>query len=270
MKKILLLVLVFAVVVICPSIIFAGGLTLSLSSATFTASLTPAGGVQQYDASLRNRTGNTIAASMTWTGVAAGNPGYKVGNQYIMVNSTITNMVGWRMNIYTDNLVVCGGFHPYHSVNNVAFASQAAAVSTASVRSYGLVGQDNSTSADENVNGTCYGLPLAWMVSDTIVASPVTPVFSLSRVDGTQGFTDYMWKFVQDKGRKNVNGTSAWLPTSTYVRVWDQAGYYWNEDPTKASLSSDGKIFIYLAVDSTSAKAQTYTTKSLTIDAIQL
>src|ERR1035437_4314553 len=114
MKRTIQFILLITAIMVYPLVIFAASMTTTISSATFTATLTATGGVQQYDASLRNRSNGAVAASMTWTGVAAGNPGYKVGLQYIMVNSTITTIVGWRMNIYTDNLTVTSGFHPYH------------------------------------------------------------------------------------------------------------------------------------------------------------
>jgi len=273
MKRMSLFILLSAVfaIVVCPSILFAVNFTTSITSVTFTASLTPSGGVQQYDASLKTRGTNASAGSLSWTGVAAGNAGYKLANEYILINSTVTNVVGFRMNIYTDNLIGHGSnFYAFHTNNNVPFSDQAASVSTASVKSYGLIGQANPTNSDENINGTCYGLPLAWMVLDKSSAVPTTPIFSISRSNGTQGFTNFMWKFVQDKGRKNVNGTTAWDPTSTYVRIWDQDGFYWNEDPTKAGIPTNGDVFIYLAIDSTNAKAQVYKTVSLTVDALQL
>lgn len=269
MKK--LIVLILAGIIIFPAVIFATNMTTTISSAVYNASFTPTGGVQQWDATLRLRSTNAIATAITWPATTAGSPGYKIADQYITLTCTITTTNNWRMNIYTDNTKVVGGFYPYYTVNKVAMADQAAACSTASVKSFGLVGQANPTSTDENINGTCYGLPLAWMVLDNSSATPATPVFAM-RTATVGGFTNYMWKFVLDKGRANVGGAvgSAWNSADPYVRVWDQAGYYWSEDPTKAGPSDDNKIYIYLAVETTQSKAQTYTTKTLTIDALQL
>jgi hypothetical protein len=183
------------------------------------------------------------------------------------------------MNIYTDNLVAKTGFHPYYTKSDVAFINQAAFVSTGSVLSYGLVGQGSPTSSTATANGTTYGLPLAWMVLGLSSAIPVTPVFSNDRgasAGHSNGFTNFMWKFVQDKGRATGSPTShgaigsAWDPAAAYVRVWDQTGFYWNENPALAGPPPAGKVYIYLAVDSTNSKAQNYLTKSLTLDALQL
>ncbi|MCB4791149.1 MAG: hypothetical protein LHV68_04600 [Elusimicrobia bacterium] len=246
-----LLFLIIAVILIFPAVSFAYVIS---SSSTLNATLTATGGQQTWTAVFKRRSDNVQVSSFTWPTVSAGSPGYKIANQYIELTARVTNIISWRIIIYTDNTVAKTGFRPYTG-----------SVSTAAVMSFGLVGQTVSP------DGSKYGIPLCWLVLDVTSATPTTPVFSTSRPGtGTAGFTNYMWKFMQDKGRKNVNGTSAWNPASTYVRVWDNAGFYWNEDPSKAAASTDNKIYIYLGMDSTQTVAQFYTTKSLTLEAMQL
>ncbi|MCB4791148.1 MAG: hypothetical protein LHV68_04595 [Elusimicrobia bacterium] len=232
------LLLIVAALAICPMITFAYVIP---SSHTFTATVLPTGGVQTWDAVVRNVSNNAVATQVQWSGVTAAQQGYKVADQYIEVSITITNLINWRMLVYTNNTNYTGN------------------KSTAATKGFGLVGQID----------TKYGLPVAWKVLESTEAVTV-PLFSLNRGDGTQGFTDYMWKFVQDKNLLNVNLTSAWDPASTYVRVWDNTGFYWSENPALAGLSADNKIYMYLASDFTHSLAQTYSTNSLTLDVLQL
>ncbi|MCB4791150.1 MAG: hypothetical protein LHV68_04605 [Elusimicrobia bacterium] len=260
MKRLLLVVL--GILFVVPAMSYA--FTITASSATaWNAEMRPSGGMQTWFAVIKRRSDNVTVSSFTWTGITVANPGYKIANQYILVQSTVTNLINWRMVIYTDNTAAKAGFRIFY--NDATPSQRAVACSTAAFNNFGLVGQNVSP------DGSKSGLALSWMVLDVASATPTTPVFMVSRpVTGTAGFTNYMWKFLQDKGRANVGGAlgSAWDITSTYVRIWDATGYYWNEDPTKAAPASDNNLYIYLGVDTTKTLAQFYTTKSLTIEAM--
>jgi hypothetical protein len=236
--------LIMLALIIFPAVVFADQtISTTATYAVFTATVTPIGGVQTWTASLKNISDNGAASQLLWTGAIAGVPGYKVANQYIEIGSNITTLINWRMIVYTNNTSYTG------------------IKSSNTTQGFGLVGTSNTAS----------GLPLAWMVLNVTSATPVTPVFSLNRTDHTQGFTNYMWKFMQDKNLRNATNTAnVFLASETYVRVWDNTGFYWNEDPAKATPASNNKIYMYIGTDFTHALIQSYSTNSLTLEVLQL
>ena len=245
LKKVALITLAF---IVCPAVLFAATtISTTPTYAVFSATVTPIGAVQTWTASLKNISDDSPAFDFRWTGAIASVEGYKVANQYIEIDVNITTLISWRMIVYTNNTTYTGD------------------KSSNTTNGFGLVGTTVKTS----------GLPLAWMVLNVTSAAPVTPVFSLDRSDHTQGFTNFMWKFVQDKNLRNAANTaiildSTYLQTATYLRVWDNSGFYWNEDPTKASAASNNKIFMYLGTDFKHALVQSYSTDSLTLEVLQL
>lgn len=240
-KKLLLILVVS--IVLCPVMAFALDVP---GSQSIQASVTPIGGVQEWTAVLKNVIDNQPASSIGWSGVSAGMDQYKVADQYIEVTVNITNPIDWRMLIYTNNTSYTGD---------------------TSKGSYGLVDGDND-----------HGLPLAWKVLES-TETVADPVFELNRPDATEGFTDYMWKFVVDQTQ---TGTYGWDATDTYVRVWDNDGFYWNEgvgpdvDPGQPgdqpcpAPSLDDEVFIYLGAGFQHSLAQAYSTTSLTLQILVL
>ena len=241
--KELLLILVVSIV-LCPVMAFALDVP---DSQSISASVTPTGGVETWNAALKKVSDNQPAISIGWSGVSAGMDQYKVAAQYIEVTVDITNPIDWRMLIYTNNESYTGD---------------------RSKGSYGLVNTGNDL-----------GLPLAWRAQEDL-GTPDDPVFSTTRPEpDPEGFTDYMWKFVVDQTQ---TGTSGWDSTDTYVRVWDNDGFYWNEgvgpdmdltqegDQPCPAPSLDDKVFIYLGADFTHSLAEEYSTTSLTLDMLKL
>lgn len=241
-KKLLLILVVS--IVLCPVMAFALDVPHSES---IQASVTPIGGVQEWNAALKNVIGNGGASSIGWSDVTAGMNQYKVADQYIEVTVNITDPISWKMLIYTNNESYTGD---------------------TSKGSYGLVNTGNNL-----------GLPLAWRAQEDLGA-PDDPVFSINRDSGPpEGFTDYMWKFVVDQTQ---TGTHGWKAGDPYVRVWDNDGFYWNEgtgpdvDPTQdgnqpcPAPSLDDKVFIYLGAGFHHSLAEEYSTTSLTLDMLRL
>jgi len=241
-KKLLLILVVS--IVLCPVMAFAIDVP---GSQPISASVTPIGGVQEWTAALKNVSDDQPAISIGWSGVTAGMDQYKVADQYIEVTVNITNPIDWRMLIYTNNTSYTGD---------------------TSKGSYGLVDNDND-----------HGLPLAWRVQEDL-GTPADPVFSITRPEpNPEGFTDYMWKFVVDQTQ---TGTYGWDATDTYVRAWDNDGFYWNEgvgpdmDPVQSgdqpcpAPSLDDEVFIYLGAGFTHSLAQAYSTTSLTLQILVL
>ena len=151
------LLLAITVLIICPMVTFAYVIP---SSHTFTASVTPTGGVQSWNAVIKNVSNNSSVGvtQIAWSGVSAGQVGYKVADQYIDISVNITNIVNWRMTVYT---------------NNTSFTGNKSSNTTTG---FGLVGQSNPSN----------GLPLVWKVLESTQAV-AAPVFVAKRVDNSCG-----------------------------------------------------------------------------------
>jgi hypothetical protein len=225
-------------------------------SKALTASVTVSGGTQTWNATLKNVSDNstpTNQSAITWSGVTAGMPGYKIADQYVELTTLITNPITWKMIVYT---------------NNTSYAGDK------SLGSFGLVNSSNNR-----------GLPLSWKVQDSTDAV-AAPVFSTTRLapgatSYTEGFTDYQWKFLVDKTQTGTHGWSV-ADAASYNRVWDNSGFYWNEGigPDMDSVkpgnqpsptpSDDNKVNLYLGAGFTTSLAEQYTTTSLTIETLVL
>ncbi|MFH1380133.1 MAG: hypothetical protein ABII23_07645 [bacterium] len=212
-------------------------------------------GMTTWYAVIKNVSDNQPAAILGWSDVVPQVTPYKVSNQYIEINATITDPIDWRMLIHTNNTQYTG---------------------STDAGGYGLVAIDDTSA----------GLPLAWKVVDSTAPVIETPVFSTNRPDGSEGFTDYQWKFLVDQTQ---TGTYGWDPLDTYVRVWSNVpeadaggstGIYWNEgvgvdmDPDTAgdqpspAPSVDNSVRVYVASDFTTAMAQRYATTTLTLEVL--
>ncbi|MBD3272713.1 MAG: hypothetical protein GF384_09285 [Elusimicrobia bacterium] len=203
-------------------------------SKAFNASVIPTGGIQEWFAEIKNIDNNQPAQDIQWSNVVAGSDTYKVADQYVEIAVNITNVIDWRMLIYTDNDEYTGNKEE---------------------GGFGLISNDNNR-----------GLPLAWTVKES-TTTVSTPVFDPNR-QPTPGFTDFLWKFVVDQNQTGPNG---WNPNNPYVRVWDNNGFYWHENPNEPgnpAQSVDDNVVVYFGAGFAQSLAEQYSTDSLTLDVL--
>ncbi len=143
----------------------------TVSKATVTASAVLSGAGQvAMSLSVRNVSNNAVAANVSWTGITlpfTSNSGWKVADQYILLNSTITAANG-GIQIYTENRAA--DFTPK--------------ASTATALIAGLVDNTDNTKI----------LPMAWAVrnSTVSVASVVPPAGDPDVI--------FQWLYFKDPG----------------------------------------------------------------------
>jgi hypothetical protein len=176
-------------------------------------------------------------SSITWSDVSAGDSGWKTADGYIEISASPNYSGDWGIQIYTDN-------------RNASASPQY----TGSLASgFNLVGTIKKEQA----------IPVCWMVVDDLV-TPETPV---ERPDSS-GFINYCWKWMKDVQQS----TSSFTNDEFYVRVWDDEGIYWHEDPDKAGNpgGGDSPNYIYIAAKFDGTVAQEYRTNRLFLELYRL
>jgi hypothetical protein len=192
---------------------------------------------------------------LTWNGtMTAGTNMWKVAAYPVMVSADV-NFSDFLIQIYTDNKA------------SDASPKYTGLTSTTAGKGFNLVG----------VSSTSSGLAMAWRVTDTPLVLVSTPIWVKNRGDGSEGFTDYQWKWMKDKSQTTASGASNFSSTEEYIRVWDQNGIYWADhvavdadpntggnQPSPASAVSPN--YIYVAARLSDSKAQQYKTNKLILE----
>jgi len=188
---------------------------------------------------------NTAETQIGWSGVNAGDAVWKVADLCLEVDADVT-LVDWGIQIYTDNK------------NDATSTPTANPEYTGGTDEggYSLIGTVNPAST----------LPMCWKVTDVSTAVPNIPVFSLDRGDGSEGFTDYQWKWLKDHSQ---TGTNAWGNNEPYSVVWDDEGVRTDGDGTEV-FACPSPNYIYFATDFTGSTAQEYKTNKLILELYSL
>jgi len=188
---------------------------------------------------------------LTWSGVIAGQNVWKVADHPITIEADDAfedNFDVWGIQIFTDN----------------TSADALPRYTGDTSKSFNLVSNTDTTQ----------GLALCWKITDGIM-DPGVPVWLEDRGDGTEGFTDYQWRWMKDTGQMNY----PFVPGEEYVRGWDQDGIYWADhvgddvdpfipgaQPCPAPAASPN--YIYVGVQLHDSLAQQYSTNKLVVEFI--
>ncbi len=188
-----------------------------------------------WSVSIRNHSDNSLAYTITWSGVQAGEDTWKVANQYLDIALTATGGEDWGIQIYTDNKGT--GADPTYTGGATS--------------GYNLVGVSNPTSS----------IHMCWKVVNTIGDwNGLAPVM---RADWS-GFSDYCWKWIKDK----TQTSNPFTDDEFYVRVWDNDGIYWHESPTQPWNPgfAASPNYVILAARFHDSAAQEYKTNRLVLE----
>jgi hypothetical protein len=227
-----------------------------------TASVDLSGsGSTTWNIDIKNYATNGSTAAITWTGdvqgiaplTAASPPGWVIAEQYIEVTEAPSAYPGWVMQLYTDNKDPAASPKYEGTKEGV----------------YSLVGVTNSSAS----------ITMCWKVTgSTEPYNPTggvdpldTPVWLQDRGDGTDGFTDYSWKWLKDESQADFRDGSDFK----YISITGNDGIYWHEadgNPGPSPAGSPAPCYIYLSADFAPGvtTAQPYATNMLTIELLTL
>jgi hypothetical protein len=197
---------------------------------------------------LKNRSDNSTAANLTWSGVTLGTTKWLAADQYIQLQTdyydvVMSSMSGrtWGIEIYTNNKSA-GASPRYTGTGNPA----------------GLV----------SITTTTQVLPMCWRIVDVsttslsiVQAGPSPDIQHLysSELGGYKngaGFPCFLW--MKDKN------TAGFIDSDDYITVWDARGIQYAETARGGALPPN---YIYLGADFTSALTPgIYDTGTLTLE----
>ena len=254
MRRILSLLIAVTMVISASSVSFAA-FTVD-DSETYSASSGVVGGgpavTVPFSASLKNISGDTASASISWSSINAGSTGWKAANQYIAVEGFATYS-DWGIQIYTDNDNYTGTGEPA-----------------------GLV----------NVSNTIYSLPMSWRTRTEKLSAGADELDIVQEEAGgfqvlDDGITPddgyYPWFFMLDKNTTDVDVTTAgdqaygnYQAEATFI---GSAGYH--HAPGAGNYATptgiDTVYYVYLGANFTlSMPGATYSTSTLTVEMYHL
>jgi hypothetical protein len=215
----------------------------SISSNTYTASVTVGGGATTMSIALLNVVGGASASAISWT-ASAGNS-WVEANQYLKITSQMNQQNGAYIQTYMNN--TASGASPQYTGAISTAASPAGLVDVASPASPTL--------------------PVAWTISTTTpqgVADPnCTGASSQPSYCSGQAQTGWAWFYYQDKAQSGgfTNGNS-------YAEV-ETAGVPANIQYAQTSFgagAANGVNNMYLEALFQNANATAYGTSTLTVE----
>jgi hypothetical protein len=221
-----------------------------LGEKTIKASSGSVGGIASvtvpFSASLNNRSNNSPATTVTWTGATSGTTGWLAANQYIAVQGFATYS-DWGIQIYTDNKDYTGTGFPA-----------------------GLI----------NTANALYSLPMAWRTKTERLATGSVELKIVQKTVGGYTVLDdgvtpddsyYPWFFMLDKNgdadpaAAGNQGFGNYQPEATFI---GSAGYHHAPGDVNYATptATDTTYYIYLGANFTMAMpGQLYETESLVI-----
>jgi hypothetical protein len=197
---------------------------------------------------------------LNWSGVTASATGWKIADQLIVLNSTVTDRSG-GVQIYTDNKSGAG------TPADPQFVDPSPADATNSdSNGAGLIYADPS-------GKTAEVLPMAWSVqgSTKVVGTSLLPV-DPNAPAATGPASPAQWLYMSDKGTTaNIpsTNTSAFANGADFVTMINALGIHAAQGPTGFFSFPDGQnSYVYLQTNFAGASASsTYLTKKLTVEA---
>jgi hypothetical protein len=201
--------------------------------------MTPTSPVR-FDVSVRNRSDNSVAPAITFSGAQAG-AGWFVADQYVRVE-TSPDRTSWGIQIYTDNMAPDA---------NPTFTPATAA------------GQPGSNPAGliDTVNRS-KRLPMAWSIKGSTITAP-------SAANPTSETPDsFQWLYMLDRQTPAIalENTTAFTDGHPFATVKNNVGIRYGQAPTEIG-PSDTANRIYLEADfRTAVTPRTYRTSTLRIE----
>jgi len=251
MKSLLSIVIAITMVISTSGLSFAAFSQIGIE--TFSASSGAVGGTPDvtvpFDASLKNISGDTTAASVTWTGVSSGVTGWLAANQYIAVQGFATYS-DWGIQIYSDNTNYTGTGNPA-----------------------GLISTSN----------TIYSLPMAWRTKTAKLTAGSVELGIVEKTvlgyqvlaDGTTPAVDYYpWFFLLDKATDMdtvTAGVQVFGTNDDYATFIGSEGYQHAPTDYATPSATDTTYYVYLGANFTMAMpGVTYSTDTLTVEMYRL
>lgn len=208
-----------------------------------------------FNVSLRNRSDNLEASSITWN-VASLPAGWIAADQYVRVDMEPGDRMKWGLQIYTDNKGL--GADPLYT--GAANTNPAGLIDTAD---------------------TAQRLPLAWRAVDrttgtlTIVQSADNHLYSQELGGEAGGLRAFHWMSDASTPDIPLEGTAAFANGVDAVMVWDNEGFHYAEGDRGLDSAYWGKfwgavntpVYIYLGAKfSTAVTPREYKTNVLRVE----